>query len=115
LETALPLLLTAVSERRLSIEDVIVRMFTNPGRIFNLPEQPDSWIDVDLNTTWELRASEMCTRCAWTPFEGWKVRGKVRRVFLRGSEAYRDGETIAPLGYGKNIRDDALSGAGLRL
>ncbi|MDI6695897.1 MAG: amidohydrolase family protein [Anaerolineales bacterium] len=104
LETALPLLLTAVKESRLTLEDLILRMYTNPQRIFALPSQPDTWIEVDEEATWEICAAEMHTRSAWTPFEGWKVRGRVRRVVLRGVEAYRDGQVLAPPGYGKNLR-----------
>jgi len=37
LETSLPLLLTAGSQGRLSLEDVIQRAYTNPQKIFNLP------------------------------------------------------------------------------
>ena len=104
LETALPLLLTAVHEKRLSLDDLIARMVTNPRRIFHLPEQSETWIDVDEQDTWEIRASQTHTRCAWTPFEGWMVRGRVRRVVLRGQEAFQDGQVLAPPGYGKNLR-----------
>jgi carbamoyl-phosphate synthase/aspartate carbamoyltransferase/dihydroorotase len=104
LETALPLLLTAVHEQRLSLDDLTARMHTNPRRIFHLPEQTETWIEVDEQDTWEIRASQTQTRCAWTPFEGWKVRGRVRRVVLRGQEAFRDGQVLAPAGYGKNLR-----------
>jgi len=46
----------------------------------------------------------MYTRCGWTPFEGWKVYGKVRQVNLRGKPAYIDGEVLAQPGSGLNIR-----------
>ena len=105
LETALPLLLTAVHEGRLSMDDLVLRMHTNPRRIFNLPEQTGTWIEVDTDSVRELRASQLKTRCAWTPFEGWKVRGRVRRVVLHGQEAYRDGEVLAPPGFGNNVRE----------
>lgn len=105
LETALPLLLTAVREKRLSMEDVLTRLVANPRRIFNLPEQPQTWIEVDLEKRWEIRGSELTTRCAWTPFDGWSVQGKLSRVVLRGEDVYRDGQTLAPLGYGKNLRE----------
>jgi len=104
LETALPLLLTAVHEGRMEIDDLILRMSINPRRIFNLPEQPETWIEVDAQAEWEICAREMRTRCAWTPFEGWKVRGRVRRVMLRGQEACLDGEVLAPPGRGQNVR-----------
>jgi carbamoyl-phosphate synthase/aspartate carbamoyltransferase/dihydroorotase len=104
LETALPLLLTAVQGGRLSIEDVVQRMVLNPRRIFNLPEQPDTWIEVDMDAKWEISASHLFTRCAWTPFEGWQVRGRVRQVVLRGQEVFRDGQILAQPGFGKNLR-----------
>lgn len=104
LETALPLLLTAVESGRLTIQDLVDRMHTNPRRIFHLPEQPETWIEVDPEAAWEIRGSQTYTRCAWTPFEGWQVRGRLRRVVLRGREAYHDGQVLAPPGFGKNIR-----------
>ncbi|HEX2993744.1 MAG TPA: amidohydrolase family protein [Anaerolineales bacterium] len=106
LETALPLLLTAVDEGRLTMEDVILRMHTNPKRIFNLPDQPNTWIEVDEQAEYEISASEQFTRCGWTPFEGWRVKGKVRKVVLRGTTAFQDGKILAEMGYGKNIRGE---------
>jgi carbamoyl-phosphate synthase/aspartate carbamoyltransferase/dihydroorotase len=104
LETALPLLLTAMHEGRLSLDDILTRMVRNPRRIFNLLEQPETWIEVDVDETWEIRADRTYTRCAWTPFEGWRVHGKLRRVVLRGQDAFRDGVVIAPPGFGRNLR-----------
>ena len=105
LETALPLLLTAVSDSRLTIPDLIEKMHTNPKKIFNLPDQAETWIEVDENETYEIKASEQFTRCGWTPFEGWKVKGKVRKVVLRGETAFENGKILVEPGYGKNIRE----------
>jgi carbamoyl-phosphate synthase/aspartate carbamoyltransferase/dihydroorotase len=104
LETALPLLLTAVSNGRLTMEDVITRMYTNPKKIFDLPDQPETWIEVDENAEYEIHAAEQFTRCGWTPFEGWKVKGRVRKVMLRGKTAFEDGKILVEPGYGRNIR-----------
>ena len=104
LETALPLLLTAVSEGRLTMDQLLARLVTNPRRIFNLPEQPQTYVEVDPDATWEIQAACTHTRCGWTPFEGWKVRGRVRRVVLRGQDAFVDGQVISPTGYGLDIR-----------
>jgi dihydroorotase-like cyclic amidohydrolase len=105
LETALPLLLTAVRERRLTLDDVVCRMHGNPQRIFSLPAQEDTWIEVDEDAGYEVRAANGHTRCGWTPFEGWRVCGRVRRVVLRGQEAYRDGAVLAAPGSGRNLRN----------
>ena len=104
LETILPLLITAVSESRLTMPDLIEKMYTNPKRIFNLPDQPETWVEVDENAEYEIKATEQFTRCGWTPFEGWKVKGKVRKVVLRGKTAFEDGKILAPAGYGRNVR-----------
>jgi carbamoyl-phosphate synthase/aspartate carbamoyltransferase/dihydroorotase len=104
LETMLPLLLTAVQAGRLTMDDLLTRMVTNPRRIFNLPEQPETWVEVDENASYEIRASEMKSRSGWTPFEGWKVKGRVRKVVLRGKTAFEDGKVLAEPGYGRNVR-----------
>ena len=104
LETALPLFLTAVSEGRLTLDDLVERMVTNPQRIFRLPQQDETWIDVDLEAQWEIKSENMYTRCGWTPFEGWKVRGRPRRVMLRGQEVLKNDQVVAPPGYGQNLR-----------
>ena len=104
LETALPLLLTAVQEGRLTLEQLIGKMHTNPRRIFSLPEQPATWIEVDEQDAYEIRAADQYTRCGWTPFEGWKVKGRLRRVVLRGQEAFRDGKVLAGPGFGMDVR-----------
>ena len=106
LETILPLLLTAVTESWLTIPDIIEKMHTNPKRIFNLPDQPETWVEVEENAAYEIHAADLHYRCGWTPFEGWQVQGRVRRVVLRGEEAYRDGIVMAEKGFGKNVREN---------
>ncbi|MEP6896545.1 MAG: hypothetical protein ABI986_13135, partial [Chloroflexota bacterium] len=104
LETLLPLLLTAVSEKRLTIDDIIQKSVINTRKIFHLPEQPETWIEVDENETYEIKAAEQYSKCGWTPFEGWKVKGKVRKVVLRGKVAFEDGKILVEQGYGRNVR-----------
>jgi len=106
LETLLPLLLTAVNDGRLSLDDIFVKSMINPRKIFNLPEQPETWIEVDEKAEYEIRAADQFTRCGWTPFEGWKVRGKIRKVVLRGTTTFEDGKILVGSGYGRNIRGE---------
>jgi carbamoyl-phosphate synthase / aspartate carbamoyltransferase / dihydroorotase len=105
LETLLPLLLTAVDNRQLTMDDIIQKSVLNPRKIFHLPEQPETWIEVDENAEYEIRATDQFTRCGWTPFEGWKVKGKVRKVVLRDKTAFEDGEIFVEKGYGQNVRE----------
>jgi len=111
LETLLPLLITAADLRRhrtrrvLTLDDIIQKSVINPRKIFNLPEQLETWIEVEENTEYEIRAADQFTRCGWTPFEGWKVKGRVRKVVLRGKTAFEDGKVLVEKGYGRNIRE----------
>ena len=103
LETALALLLRGVQEGRLTLDDVVARMATNPRRIFGLPEQAETWVEVDPDLVWEVRASDFYSRCGWTPFEGWKLRGRIHRVVLRGKPVYQDNRVLALPGSGYNL------------
>ncbi|XP_059583288.1 CAD protein isoform X3 [Alligator mississippiensis] len=104
LETMLPLLLTAVSEGRLTIEDIVKRLYENPRKIFALPTQDDTYVEVDLEHEWVVPSYMAFTKAKWTPFEGMKVKGTVRRVVLRGEVAYIDGQVLVPPGYGQDVR-----------
>ncbi|MBI2601007.1 dihydroorotase family protein [Candidatus Daviesbacteria bacterium] len=96
LETTLPLLLTAVNEGRLTIERLIELTNTNPRKIFNIPEQPDTFVEVDPNLRYTLDARHLYTKCAWTPFEGIKVTGKIKRIILRGNVVFKNGSVVKP-------------------
>lgn len=104
LETLLPLLLTAVGDKRLTMDDMIEKSVIHPRNIFHLPGQHETWIEVDESAEYEIRATDQFTRCGWTPFEGWKAKGKVRKVVLRGQTAFEAGKILVEPGYGQNIR-----------
>ncbi|NXW10719.1 PYR1 protein, partial [Fregetta grallaria] len=104
LETMLPLLLTAVSEGRLTVEDVVQRLYENPRKIFGLPAQEDTYVEVDLEHEWIIPSHTAFSKARWTPFEGMKVKGTVRRVVLRGEVAYIDGQVLVPPGYGQDVK-----------
>jgi dihydroorotase (multifunctional complex type) len=103
LETSLPLLLTAVAQGRLSLDRLVELTHTGPARIFGLPAQPDTWVEVDPDTRHTLHSARLHTRCGWTPFDGLEVRGQVRRVVLRGRVAFEDGEVRASPGTGRPL------------
>ncbi len=95
LETALPLMLTAVAAGRLSLERLVALMAHNSRRLFGLPEQPQTWIEVDLNASYTLSDAELHTKCKWTPFSGMPVQGKLHRVHLRGRVVFEDGLIVS--------------------
>jgi carbamoyl-phosphate synthase/aspartate carbamoyltransferase/dihydroorotase len=104
LETSLGLLLTAAAEGRLTLDDIVLRALTNPRRIYHLPMQAVTWIEIDPEARWEVHATHLHSRSGWTPFEGMQLRGQVRRVVLRGREVFKDGQVLALPGYGRDVR-----------
>ncbi len=104
LETALPLYLALVHAGLLTLDQLLDRMVNNPRRIFGLPAQPDTWVEVDSDEVWTVRGAELQTRARWTPFEGWALRGRVQATVLRGQTAYRGGQVLAAPGTGQNVR-----------
>jgi carbamoyl-phosphate synthase/aspartate carbamoyltransferase/dihydroorotase len=100
LETMLPLLLTAVHADRLTLEDLLQRCVDGPRRVYGLPEQPDTWIEVDVDAEYTL-SDQLQTKSGWTPFAGQTVRGRVQRVTLRGQTVFADGEVLAAPGSGR--------------
>jgi carbamoyl-phosphate synthase/aspartate carbamoyltransferase/dihydroorotase len=104
LETVLALMLSAVHDGRITLEWLLQRMDTNPRRLFSLPEQPETWIEVDTDETWTVHGSDMQSRSGWSPFEGRTLRGRVKRVFLRGKLAYENDVVFAEPGTGQNVK-----------
>lgn len=100
-ETMLPLLLTAVQAGSLTLDALIARCATNPRRIYGLPAQRDTWIEVDADTPFVLADAQLKTKVGWTPFAGQRVVGRVERVTLRGQLVYANGEVLAARGSGK--------------
>lgn len=94
LETALPLMLTAVAEGRLSLERLVDLMANNPRRIYGLPQQPDTWVEAEIGPTVTIENEGLHTKCGWSPFAGMRVRGRVRRVQFRGGPAMVDGAVV---------------------
>ncbi len=110
LETVLPLLLTAVREGRLSLPDLVRWAATRPAEVFGLARkgQIAPGFDADLalvdpSAEWTIGNEGLLTRCGWTPFAGWQVRGRVEQVYLRGRLAFAAGRVLAEPGSGRNV------------
>jgi len=103
LETTLPLLLTAYSEKRLTLDDVTRLCYENPSKIFGIKEPNNTYIEVDLNEEHIIQNKNLFTKCGWSPFNGWRVKGKVNKVFIRGKKVFENGKILASPGFGKVI------------
>jgi len=103
LETTLPLLLTAVHEGRLTLEQVVALVSENPRRIWGLRAPHETYALVDLDAAYTLTNGTLHNLCQWTPFDGMRVQGRVVGNWIRGVQVY-DGESVlVPRGFGVNV------------
>ncbi|VVT55503.1 uncharacterized protein SAPINGB_P004629 [Magnusiomyces paraingens] len=85
---ALPLLFTAVNDGRLTIDDIVLRLYTNSKRIFELHDQPETTVEIDLDRISEaLKHSQ-----TFSPVSDKPLRGFVERVTFNGKVVALGGE-----------------------
>lgn len=89
-EEALPLLLTAVSEKRLTLDDIQKRLHDNPIRIFGLPDKVHTHVEVDIGRKMLFANSH----AGWSPLNGETVHGTVHRVLIHDQTAFVDGAIV---------------------
>jgi dihydroorotase-like cyclic amidohydrolase len=77
-------------------------MHNNPRRIYNLPEQSDTRIEVEMRA-YTIPERGWQTKCGWTPFAGLAAGGRIRRVVLRSEVVYEDGCVLAKPGTGRIV------------
>lgn len=92
LQEALPLLLSAVVDNRLTIEDVRVRLHDNPIRIFGLPEQANTHVEVVVGRKYQYSSRGG----HWSPFNKEIMVGSLYRVVMHGKTVYLDGKLSGP-------------------
>ncbi len=90
LEIAVPMLLLLVDKGMLTAARMIAAMSTRPAEIFGLPGgtlRPGAPADltlIDPDLPHEIDPSRFFSRCANTPFTGWKVSGRAVTIYVDG-------------------------------
>ena len=99
----LPLLLTAVYDGRLAVEDIIARLYENPKRIFELHDQDSTSVEVEVDRSYILQPSPI-----WSPFVGKTMGGSVQRVMFQEQTACLDGELLEDAPHGKDMSSHVI-------
>ncbi|CAH0026589.1 unnamed protein product [Clonostachys rhizophaga] len=100
---ALPLLLTSVTEGKLTIDDIKLRLYENPKEIFELHEQVNTSIEVEVDRSYEVPQGSI-----WSPFAGRKMSGSVKRVTFQNTTVCLDGELLPVPPQGKDMSSHLL-------
>jgi dihydroorotase len=100
-ETALAVVLTTlVTPGLLSLEEALRALSWTPARIAGLdghggpiaPGRPAHLCVLDLAHRWVVDADRLASRSRNSPWDGWKLTGKVRHTVLGGVPTVRNGE-----------------------
>jgi dihydroorotase len=100
LETALPLCLDLVHEKRMTPLELFQRMSTAPAKILGLPGgtlAPGSIADVtvlDPEATWICDVSRMRSRSRNSPFGGRTLRGRVMLTIVAGNIVFAEEKVV---------------------
>lgn len=98
IEETMRLLLDAVNERRLTLDDILMRLYTKPRQVFALPEQPDTQVEVEVD-----RPAAFVARDYWSPLASRATVGSIHRVVAKGQTVVLDGESLSNGTLGMNV------------
>ncbi len=109
IETLLSLVYSeGVAEGRITLERMVEVLSTAPARLFGMHHKGAIEVgrDADLVlldplATRTIHALDLHHTSDYTPYEGMRVRGAVRRVMVRGEDVIRDGRFVGRRGHGR--------------
>jgi dihydroorotase len=83
----------------------------NPAKIFHIKDRGSlkegcfaDIVVVDINQEHKIDASRFKSKAKFSPFDGWKVKGKPVKTFVNGQLVMDEGEIVAKPGIGRIIR-----------
>lgn len=101
LETALALVLTKLVETKImSLKQAIEKLTVAPVKILSLNKgtlktsADADLIVVDPKAEWTVDAAQFASKSKNTPFNGWKLKGKVTHTIVAGKVIVRDGKLL---------------------
>lgn len=97
LETSFLLLLKAVSEGKLTYEQVHDLRFKRAKEIFSVEHAseievgtPGDFTVLDESKPYIIKNKDIVSKCKWTPFHGFEVPGRIRLTCVNGHIVYKD-------------------------
>ena len=91
LEAAVGLLGLAVHQNKITKNKLMELLSGNPQKIFNIPDRPDSYVELDLGKSYTFPLGGHETKCGWSPYEGWTLWGKIETVAVKGEKIFENG------------------------
>ena len=110
-ETSLALMLNAYNEGKVKLEMIQKLMSENPARIMKISKRGKleegyyaDVIAVDLDKEWTVGVDDTIeSKCGWTPYENWKLKGKNVLTIVNGKVVYQNNKFNDNLENGKEV------------
>lgn len=110
-ETSLALMLNAYNEGKVKLEMIQKLMSENPARIMKISKRGKleegyyaDVIAVDLDKEWTVGVDDAIeSKCGWTPYENWKLKGKNVLTIVNGKVVYQNNKFNDNLENGKEV------------
>ena len=110
-ETSLVLMLNAYNEGKVKLEMIQKLMSENPARIMKISKRGKleegyyaDVIAVDLDKEWTVGVDDTIeSKCGWTPYENWKLKGKNVLTIVNGKVVYQNNKFNDNLENGKEV------------
>jgi len=111
-ETIVSIMLTAVNQGKLSINQYVGLQAENPARCWDLyprkgtldPGSDGDVTVVDLDREGVINELTLHSKNGWTPWHGWHVKGMPAYTVLRGTPVAKDGQLTATVCRGQFVR-----------
>lgn len=108
-ETMLPLLLDSVNHGELSLRDIAKLTSENPAQLLGIKGKGKieagfdaDFVLVDMNKEMVVGNAPFFTKCNWSPFSGWKLKGWPVMTVVGGLVVFEEGQ-IRPEVRGKEV------------
>ncbi len=110
-ETTGRIMLQAVSEGVLTLNQLVRICCESPARLFHLYPRKGciqvgadaDLIIVDMDREETLRDEDIVSKCGWTPYNGWKVKGAPVMTLVRGNVVMEEGRVSNEAGLGRPV------------
>ncbi|MDP3313820.1 dihydroorotase [Lutibacter sp.] len=96
---ALPAMLKAQQQGKISVEKIIEKMCHNPAKLFRIEKRGfvkkgyyADLVLVDIASPWTVTKENILYKCGWSPFEGTTFYSKITHTFVNGHLIYNKGK-----------------------
>lgn len=112
LQHSLPLMVTSAFEGRVSLGRVVELCSENPAKIFGLfpakgallPGADADIVVIDPSVEYTVSEESLAYKSRLSPYTGWRLKGRVDKVLLRGELVVDEGKLVVEKPVGKPVR-----------